>query len=79
MDDWQRAHGLFAYELATGILVGLVIRGSLSKAAATSLVEEAARYLREGYPALQTMIDEIQAKATAQIEMLAIEAERLSR
>ena len=77
LDDWQTAHGLFAYELATGVLIGLVINNTLSKSAAISLIEEAKSYLASGYPSLEKVFDEISAKATAQVSMLSIEGDRL--
>ena len=76
MDNWQTAHGLFAYELASGVLVGLVVSGALSKSAATILISECLGHLSEAFPDLQQELQEIAAKGTGQIEMLSIAAGR---
>ena len=79
MGKWQEAHGLFAYELASGALVGLVITGVLTKTAATKLINDSLDHLLDGYPDLEKELRQVAAKATAQVEILAIEADRLMK
>jgi hypothetical protein len=74
--DWKTAHGLFAYELASGILTGLVINGILSKDAALALIADTKDYLSRERAAPLQEIEQIAAKATAQVAMLTVQAQR---
>lgn len=74
--EWAAAHGYFAYELATGLLAGVVITGLLSKEAATKLIDDARIYLSKELPVRAQYIEEIAAKATAHVEVVSAQARR---
>ena len=77
LERWQRAHGWFAYEIASGLLTGLVVSGALSKAAATKLISNTLNHLSKELPDLREELQEIAAKGTAQVEMVSIQADRM--
>jgi hypothetical protein len=73
-EQWERAHGWFAYELASGVLTALVLSGTLRKSAANALINDCLNHLSEQHPDLKEELQEIAAKGTAQIEMLSLQS-----
>lgn len=72
MDKYDKAHGLFGYEIASGILIMLVLQGQLSKKSAATLIQETLEHLIQTHPDLEQELREIAAKGTAQVEMLTL-------
>jgi hypothetical protein len=58
------------------MLVGLVAQGVLSKDAGLALIDDARNYLSSEGAVVQSDIDKIAAKATAQLEMLSAQIRR---
>lgn len=79
MDKWERAHGLFGYELASGLIVALVVTGTVSKLAATKLIGDLRDHLCENYPDLKAEFQEIAAKNTGQVELLSVQFDRMMK
>lgn len=79
MSHWEDSHGLFAYEVATGLLVHQVLTGGMSKLAAIKRIDDARIYLSREKPSRQPLFEQIAAKATAQIEVVVAETDRQMR
>lgn len=72
MEQWDEAHGRFGYEIASGLLVALVLQKTLSKKSATTLIRETMEHLIGTQPHLEEEIRQIAAKSTAQVQLLTL-------